>query len=128
MALPDRKDDDHKSDYICLIGSKDSKKDDLISSLGRANYQVCELSDVDDLEKICKKKSPISIIIDTSILQDSKQIAKTLDRLSGSIEDFPPVIILSEHDDIEIRLEAMRSGAGMYPARPAGRASSWPCG
>lgn len=81
-------------------------------------YAVHEFHDFDGLKEAIRKDRPQAIIMDVIFPEgDLAGIQKIAD-LRQDIEGFPPVIIVSQREDLKARLASVRAGAAAYYTKP----------
>ena len=91
---------------------------------GLHGYEVNQLNNFNSLEKAIKQQQPLAIIMDIMFpegdLAGINQIAKLRQQLGA---DLPPVIFVSQREDLETRLASVRAGAAAYYTKPIDLAS-----
>lgn len=81
-------------------------------------YQVREFHDFTGLRDAVRKDRPRAIIMDVIFPEgDLAGIQKVAD-LRHAFDGFPPVIFVSQREDIEARLASVRAGAAAYFTKP----------
>jgi len=81
-------------------------------------YEVSEFHDFNGLKEAVRKDRPQAIIMDVIFPEgDLAGIQKIAD-LRQDFEDFPPVIFVSQREDLKARLASVRAGAAAYFTKP----------
>lgn len=81
-------------------------------------YEVSEFHDFNGLKEAVRKDRPQAIIMDVIFPEgDLAGIQKIAD-LRQDFEDFPPVIFVSQREDLKARLASVRAGAAAYYTKP----------
>ena len=81
-------------------------------------YQVREFHDFNGLQEAIKKDHPLAIIMDVVFPEgDLAGIEKIVD-LRNTSEAFPPVIFVSQREDLDARLASVRAGTAAYITKP----------
>jgi len=103
---------------IYLLADNKALASSLIVNLGQAGYIVCHFFKFNKMINACEVTMPAAIILDTAIGDDKslagKVIATIREKFSGSL----PVVLISVHDEMRFRLEAVRAGASRYLCKP----------
>ena len=91
----------------------------LIKYLEQAGYNVFYYLKIKDFEEAYSQNERASaIIMDMAFNEGHIAGAETIQRLSEKYKNFPPVIFISIHDDIQARLAAAQAGARRYFTKP----------
>ena len=99
---------------IYLLGHDESLVTYLTTSFERASYRVGRFTELDALETACKNEMPIGIILDVEANNANAVIFDEITKFTEKMENCPPIFFISEYEDIEIRLAAVRSGVSHY--------------
>jgi len=99
---------------IYLLINDESLADDLRINLQQYGYQLHYFSSINDFTAACEDALPAAFIMD--IVTGSNNIV-TAD-IIAQLKNCPPVIFISEHNDIEMHLAATRAGAHRYFVKP----------
>lgn len=87
--------------------------------LEKNGYKVFYYREIKEFEETYDKSERASaIIMDMSFKEGHIAGAETIKRLSETDENFPPVIFISVHNDIQARLAAAHAGAKRYFTKP----------
>lgn len=81
-------------------------------------YEVREFHDFKGLQTAIKKNRPQAIIMDIIFPQGDLAGIQKIVSLRQSIDDFPPVIFVSQREDLAARLAAVRAGTAAYVTKP----------
>lgn len=91
----------------------------LIEFLENAGYSVIYYQNITDFKKdYGSHEKSSAIIMDMAFDEGVVAGAETIKYLSEVNNDFPPVIFISVHDDIQARLAAAQAGASRYFTKP----------
>lgn len=91
----------------------------LIQFLEKSGYKVFYYLKIKDFEKAYSQNERASaIIMDMAFREGHIAGAETIQYLSEKDKNFPPVIFISIHKDIEARLAAAQAGARRYFTKP----------
>lgn len=90
----------------------------LVIELERAGYHVRHFSELASFEKAFEQEIPAAVLMDVIFEDDNITGADVIARLNTENKNFPAVIFISVHDDIETRLAAARAGAQRYFCKP----------
>ena len=102
---------------VYLMMTDDVMAADVMAGLQEANYHVQHLSNLDEIEAACKKRSAAAIVIDVELKDKINEIQK-IASLKEQVEGCPPVIIISDTDELTSRLEAARAKVSRYFIKP----------
>lgn len=102
---------------VYLMMDDDVIAANVVTSLQEANYHVRHFSDLDEIKIACQKKAPDIVVIDISLKDNSNEI-KNIASLKEQVEDCPPIIVISDTDDLTSRLEAARANVCRYFIKP----------
>jgi len=92
---------------------------ELIVNLNQAGYQVRIFTKLSDFESACEKKIPTAIIMDVSFLKGGNvDVLKVVGSKKKQEKSDPPLIIISEHENIDLHLLAVRAGAKRFLHKP----------
>lgn len=81
-------------------------------------YQVREFNDFDGLVEAVRKDKPQAIIMDVVFPQGELAGIEKIAQLRRDVEDLPPVIFVSQREDLAARLASVRAGAAAYYTKP----------
>lgn len=81
-------------------------------------YQVREFNDFDGLVEAVRKDKPQAIIMDVVFPQGDLAGIEKIAQLRRDVDDLPPVIFVSQREDLAARLAAVRAGAAAYYTKP----------
>ena len=98
-----------ENSYEVLYLPRNKVSGDLIcSAIEKNGWLVKQLSDMDSLSSAVEQYQADIVLLDTEFLSQIKHLKRTFAATSGKI---PELIFISNHCDVEIRLEALRAGA-----------------
>ena len=104
------------SKLVYLLSDDEALAADIITKLEHFNYYANYFIDFSAFEAACEKEMPAVIIVDMVFNESNSEDIIT--RLKAKEKLCPPLIIVSEHDDIESRFAAVRAGASRYFHKP----------
>ncbi|MEJ2619249.1 MAG: response regulator [Candidatus Thiodiazotropha sp.] len=81
----------------------------MIDAIQNNGWQVLSIHSVDDLLAIRTLDQAKGILIDTQQIESIEQIKLILERISGA-KNHPELVLITADCDIEVRLEALRTG------------------
>ena len=91
----------------------------LIKCLEEAGYKVFYYREIKEFEnKYSDNERASAIIMDMAFKEGHVAGADTIKTLSSQNKDFPPVVFISVHEDVEARLAAAQAGARRYFTKP----------
>lgn len=91
----------------------------LIEYLEKAGYKVLNYREIKEFEKSYSHSERASaVIMDMAFNEGHIAGAETIKYLSEKDKNFPPVIFISVHEDIQARLAAAQAGARRYFTKP----------
>ena len=102
---------------VYLMMSDDVMAAKVVTSLQGANYHVRHFVNFDEIKIACQERSPTAVIIDVA-LKDSIDKIEKIALIKERVKDCPPVIIISDTDELTNRLEAARMGVCRYFSKP----------
>ncbi|MBF0193353.1 MAG: response regulator [Magnetococcales bacterium] len=88
------------------------------SKLRQNDMRVKHVTAIDDLGDILKNMEPATIIVNNEMAQKSKVPFEILVSQSGQVP--PPIIMISDTDDMQKRFDTLRSGASFFLPKAAG--------
>lgn len=104
---------------IYLVEDDIELADSLFNFLENTGYKVVYYRKIKDFEnEYNHSKHAAAIIMDMAFDEGHIAGAETIKYLSDKHKDFPPVVFISVHDDIEARLAAAQAGAKCYFTKP----------
>jgi PAS domain S-box-containing protein len=89
----------------------------LQGSLEQAGYVLQSFSSINDVESNLAERKPAAVILDDGF-DENNSIKEMVGKLKEAIGDGVPVIMVSDNDDVESRLEAIRAGGSQYLSKP----------
>ena len=91
----------------------------LIDFLNIQGYRVFYYKNIHDFEKkYTDNEKASAIIMDMAFKEGHIAGAESIKQLSEHDDEFPPVIFISVHNDIEARMAAVKAGAKRYFTKP----------
>lgn len=103
---------------IYLVDDDKIFAENLVTLLEKEDYQVRYFSSIDDFEKAFNHEMPAVIIMDVIFNNSVNNGADIISILKQEREVIPPVVFISEHDDIETRLATVHAGVSRYFSKP----------
>ncbi|MEJ2142350.1 MAG: PAS domain-containing protein [Gammaproteobacteria bacterium] len=102
---------------IYVVTNVDCFDVDLAAALDEACFHVIHFLDLDEFAEACKKENPALVII--CITSDNHSEDQSfLSELQSRIKTSLPILLVSDRNDIESRLSAVRSGIQHYFTLP----------
>ncbi len=92
--------------------------DDLVTSIQQAHYNIRSFKNIQALEVACSEELPSAIIMELYIKDGNILNLESINNLTNQLGKNVPLIFISEHDNIEMRLAAARAGAHRYFCKP----------
>jgi diguanylate cyclase (GGDEF)-like protein len=81
-------------------------------------YKVREFHEFSGLQAAIKKDQPLAIIMDVVFPEGDLAGIEKIIEIRQSDTDFPPVIFVSQREDLEARLASVRAGTAAYITKP----------
>jgi DNA-binding response OmpR family regulator len=107
------------SPLVYLIENELEQTRHMTDALEQAHYRVCHFSDWDAFEKAGDKgENPAAVIMDMAFLEGNLAGAEAIEKIHSKCLSCPPVLFLSESDDILTRLSAHQAGASRFLVKP----------
>lgn len=103
---------------VCLISNDHFLDYDLVACLEKAHYKVKYHSDLGELETACKNELPSVLIVYITTEHNVNNLESFLTDAKTRIKPNVPVLLISDQDNIESRLIAVRSGIQHYFSKP----------
>ena len=119
--LPEHKEIDESSwkSTVYLVEDDVEIVTPIIEFLEQAGYRVIYHLKITDFENnYSKNNRAAAVIMDMAFKEGHIAGAKTIKRLADEFENFPPVIFISAHSEIDARLAAAQVGAKKYLTKP----------
>ncbi|MBF0445550.1 MAG: response regulator [Magnetococcales bacterium] len=88
------------------------------AKLRKNDMRVKHITSIDDLGEILNTMEPATIIVNNEMAQLSKVPFEVLVSQSGQVP--PPIIMISDTDDMQKRFDTLRSGASFFLPKAAG--------
>lgn len=111
MAVTPTKDSKDLNQSLLLVMKDRQDAEYVVDQLQHYGYDITILNAIDSLSETIKNINPFAILMDISCQERFAAINKT-DELDL------PLIVVSEKDDIETRLQAVRTGAKHFLVKP----------
>jgi len=86
--------------------------------LQSCGYETCTFASAATLLAACVERLPAAVLTDVSDAPGDLRGAQTVARLRDTYRAAPPVIFVSNRDDLDTRLQAARAGGVAYFTRP----------
>ena len=114
-----KEDDSNWVSNIYLVEDDVKFAKPLIEYLEKSGYSVFYYEDIKEFEKsYIKHERASAILMDMAFENGITAGAETIQYLSEQDDNFPPVIFISVHEDIQARLAAAQAGARRYFVKP----------
>ena len=104
----------HIGNLVYFLGKNEPDSKEIVSRLEKENYIVNHFSLSTEFELALKKEVPAAIILDMVYVENDATASEVIQNIKIKQDVCPPVIFISERDDIETRLTAARAGAVRY--------------
>ncbi|MCF8474268.1 MAG: PAS domain-containing protein [Emcibacter sp.] len=119
MSIASPKYKETNKDILIYIADQDStSRDNLITPLKSSGYNVQLFTTLNDFENGCKKAMPSVVLINSDFDGDNTASAKSIIKLKQNAVNCPPIIFMSDHNDVQTRLSATRAGAKRFLHKP----------
>ncbi|MCK4743344.1 MAG: response regulator [Sulfuriflexus sp.] len=106
------------SQYVVyLMMTDDIMVASVASGLKSAHYEIRYFSNFTDIKAACQKTLPEIVIIDISSENNIDMIDEIIS-IKEMVENCPPIVAISDTDELTSRLEAARAGACRYFSKP----------
>ncbi len=92
--------------------------DGITKQIRQNNLRIKNINNIDELENVLTTMDPATIIVNNEMAQKSKVPFETMVSRSGQVP--PPIIMISDNDDMNRRLDTLRSGASFFLPKAAG--------
>ncbi|HED16367.1 MAG TPA: response regulator [Gammaproteobacteria bacterium] len=115
---PGESKDQCAGNLVYLVEDDELLAADLVAKLEQANYRVQHFTELSGLEAACEKEIPVAIIMDMVFRDGNIVGAEHIPRIVDKLHISPLVIFISEHDEIEARLAAVRAGSHRFFCKP----------
>ncbi|MEN8170789.1 MAG: PAS domain S-box protein [Pseudomonadota bacterium] len=110
---------ERESPLIHLIENELEQARHMTDALGRAHYRVRHFSDWNTfVTAVDKDENSAAVIIDMTFLEGDLSGAEAIEKIHSKFLNCPPVLFLSESDDILTRLSAHQTGASRFLVKP----------
>ena len=103
---------------IYLVMSDANIAAELIADLEKAHYLVRHFVESNEIDSACEKKHPAAIIIESNIRNGEVTGIDVAHRLKDKFDNSPPLIFVSDHNDMQMRLAAANAGVRYYFSKP----------
>ena len=103
---------------IFLVEKDADTARDLARDIALAGYYVTLFPTLDGLEESLAKRRPGAIIVGSEWIGENPPCAATIERRSSFGESPPPVLLISQTNDFQSRLHALRAGATAFFPKP----------
>ncbi|MEQ9325810.1 MAG: diguanylate cyclase [Rhodospirillales bacterium] len=102
---------------VLIVGELDEDTTACLASLATFGYSHRHISAA-EIEKIEPQERPAAILIDISLLDFGAGVVEKLHDLNAWNATPPPLIVVSDKDDLKTRLKALRSGSDSFLVWP----------
>jgi DNA-binding response OmpR family regulator/EAL domain-containing protein (putative c-di-GMP-specific phosphodiesterase class I) len=103
---------------LIYLQQEDGWEDQITLAIEKNGWWVLCLDNVDQLRTAMAQGNVKAVLLDTEYLTNTGELNQLLDNLRTQKKKWPELIFLSDHCDIEIRLEAQRIGATQCFSKP----------
>ncbi|MGD2116865.1 MAG: response regulator [Chromatiales bacterium] len=86
--------------------------------LEKLGFETSQFDDASDMAKNLHDHAPAVIVVETTLLKAIAPLKNELQRLKAQYNMHIPVVFVASHDDIQLRVSAMRVGADRYFSPP----------
>ena len=90
----------------------------LLEVVAAVGFQVRHFANTKALADACRERLPGALVLDMLFAEGEFADAHALEEIRAVNGSLPPVVVLSERDDMEARLAAHRAGAARYFRKP----------
>ncbi|HEU4325577.1 MAG TPA: response regulator [Roseiflexaceae bacterium] len=104
---------------IYLVDDDGDTISELSLQISYFGYEVYAFTRTTGLLDAVRRQPPAAIVMDMVFPEGNRAGAEAIGMLKASLETLPPIIFLSERDDIATRLWAVRAGGSAYLTKPA---------
>lgn len=119
VQLEEVNEEENWESYIYLVEDDVEIVNSIIECLELAGYKVLYYRKIKEFEEAYSPDEKASaIIMDMEFEEGHIAGAETIQRLSEKYQNFPPVVFISVHLDIQARLAAAQAGAKRYFTKP----------
>lgn len=94
---------------VLVAGENQTFCNTLCTQLQHLGYHTQSINDLSAIEKEIDKYQPKVIFIDIALQEQFEMIGNLVKKLFETEINFPPIIYISEHDNLEARLDAVRN-------------------
>jgi len=110
--------DNELSKKIYLVSDDELLSQSLILKLEQNKFIVIFFLNVNDFVNAFFDKKPDVIIMDLDFNEGNSSVEDVISQLLKEYEHIPPVVFISEHNDMQARLASARAGAQRYFCKP----------
>lgn len=103
---------------IYLVDDDELLAEDLAAQLMQADYDVKCFTQLEDFVDAISEQIPAAILMDITFKEGDIAGIEAIKELRKNIRVSPPVIFISIHDEMEIRLAAAKAGGQRYFSKP----------
>ncbi|HAM52751.1 MAG TPA: hypothetical protein DCP92_19410 [Nitrospiraceae bacterium] len=117
LARADRKSEE-KVRRVYIAEGNSLQLEDLSSGIRQFGYEVAGFKHLNELEDAIAKKAPSAVILDRELLEESPTYFAKVTDILKRMDTKIPVIFISERNDVQARLQAVRDGSDAYFVKP----------
>jgi len=110
--------DNEHGKKVYLVSNDELLSQGLILKLEQNKFIVKSFPNVNDFVNAFFDKKPDAIIMDLDFNEDNSSVEDVISQLVKEYEHIPPVVFISEHNDMQARLASARAGAQRYFCKP----------
>jgi len=107
-----------KNHLIYVVDCENSIPSRLMDGLKSLDYRLKRFSTITEFENSVAQECPDIIILEKDLKKGDEHCQKAFHKLQNQLIKIPPLILISNRNDIEYRLAAARIGADRYFSRP----------
>lgn len=106
------------SRLVYLLGGEGNAPRELAAQLERHGFEAHAYHNADELMQACTRTLPCAVVADVDLNRAAASGVAAVTRMRKTLRNPPPVVFLSERDDLSTRLQAARAGSSAFFARP----------
>lgn len=108
-----------KQPLIYIVEASEETGQQLEVALGKEDFAVRRFKTLSDFNSACCKDAcPDAVVLDLDFPTQVESAAQHIMRLKGQYKECPPVVIITDCEDVQTKLFTLRAGASRCLARP----------
>ena len=119
VLQPIRIKSDRKEKMIYSLLGDDVFSSELSLQIENNNCKIQRFNKLTEIKAACKKQNPMAIIVDSGFIDDNKVGVAAVEYLKKQVDICPPIIFVSDEDDVAYKLKVTRAGVDRFFCRPA---------